>query len=254
MQKYATLFSLVIATVILAGFVAYGSTRATNGIHVVVQDMGKIKGSDVYKAMYFNNGSLMEEDIIVDMGNWAVIARRDGNKWHVNVGVDFTRENAEKFLVDFNQMLAMKLFPDDNTPIYVTVIFSDPIPTDEFSQLVNRSGFRVVRYDIRGYEKDGRPVTIGGGPLGSTLIPEQKIRQFEEMSSKRGNPFVIAGIIQADGYLTLDGYETLMNSGRVRFVNVMRVFAKQIAKDYLGIDVAVEDITGPMPYVDPRKR
>ncbi len=245
-----TIVSILVSTLFAVVAVGAASIRNSNTV-AHYRKIGHVNGSDIYKVSYVINGNTVFDATVIDMGEWVVIAQRNGNKWDVSIGFDFTKNNAEKLLIDLNRQFAMKLFPDNNDPIYVTVMFSRPIPFKEFSNMIRESGMKVVYYEIRGYERNGQPVTIGGNPSGDALVPQDKINLFKERAYARGRPFVIAGIIKADGYLTKDGYTMLMRSGVVRMVNVMRVLAKQIVKDYLGIDVAAEDIIGPMPYVKP---
>ncbi len=254
MKRSHAIGVLILLLVVVAVWGLMTRTRKSPDIDMVTRKVGRVMGSDVYSVEYLLNGVPLSRATVIDMGEWAVIAQKNGESWNVSIGFDFARENADDVLAELNRQFAMKLFPDDNKPIYVTVIFSKPIPFDEFRRIVQESGMNVVRYEVRGYEENGQPVTIGGSPSGDTLVLKGKINEFRESAAARGHPFVVAGIISADGYLTRNGYDVLIRSGTVRMVNVLRVLAKQIAKDYLGIDVAAEDIMGPMPYVSPSSR
>ncbi len=180
---------------------------------------------------------------------WEVWVTLEGTTPRAGVVYDMRTPEGIRAYVAANERLTTEVFATPARWVPVEITFHRPVGLDAFRALVAQASMEVDRYELRGFEADGRTVSLGGGPADSVLIPERRLQELADRAARRGRPYELAGVYLVVGQIDTAGYEAFSAAGEVFMVDVTKSVAREEIARATGRTIPAKEINVVSPYV-----
>ncbi|MFW6135949.1 MAG: hypothetical protein ACOC7N_03915, partial [Chloroflexota bacterium] len=178
-----------------------------------------------------------------------VWVRLEGTTTRAGVTYSMRTPEGIRGYVEANERLVAEVFANPKRWVPVEITFDRPVGLDAFRALVAQANMRVDRYELRGFEADGRTVSVGGGPADGVLIPEKRLQEFADRAARRSRAYELAGVYLVVGEIDKAGYEVLSADDDVFLIDVTKSVAREEIARATDRTIPANQINVISPYV-----